>query len=393
METQASHPTAWRFTDLLDIEHIQRLQDAFAEAHHVATVITDPHGAPLTRISEQRLLSGRTGSELELSLPHGVAIVDSDRDVWTGVAAIGLDGVHLAEWRVSRAPDMEPERFDRVCGFLEQAAELVSHQARMQAQLNEALADRRRAEAERERLDHHLRLASGMVAVGRLAGGIAHDFGNLLTAITAYAEQLTDRLADPESPDEPAVRILAAADRAIGLVHRLLEVARQSPGRAERVDVVDLIAETASLLSHTLPASIRVTHSVSGDVRPIEGDGSCLHAAFLNLGINGGHAMGGGGGELVFTVRERHLDAGPHVEVRVRDTGQGMDPETRRRIFDPFFTTRADAGTGLGLTQARSCVESHGGRIEVESEPGRGSVFTVLLPVSRAARQVRREAC
>lgn len=393
MQDQAFHPTAWRFTDLLDIEHIQRLQDAFAEAHHVATVITDPHGAPLTRISEKGLLGGRARGGSDLTAPHGVAIVDSDAGVWTGAAAIGLEGVHLAEWRVSRAPDMEPERFDRVCGFLEQAAELVSHQARMQARLNEAEAALRRAEAERERLDQHLRLASGMVAVGRLAGGIAHDFGNLLTAITAYAEQLTDRLADPESPDEPAVRILAATERATDLVHRLLEVARQSPGRIGRVDLVDLIAETASLLSHTLPASIRVTHSASGDVRPVEGDGSCLHAAFLNLGINGGHAMTTRGGELVFTVRERQLEIGPHVEVRVRDTGQGMDDETRRRIFEPFFTTRADAGTGLGLTQARSCVESHGGRIEVESEPGRGTVFTVLLPVSKAARRVRREAC
>ncbi len=392
MQNQASRPLAWRFADLLDINDIQQLQDAFAEAHQVAAVIIDLDGAPITRISQSRLLAKQAHGDTVVLPPHGAAAVDHGERAWTGAATIGVDGVKLAQWRVSRAPNMAPESFDRICGFLEQAAELVSHQARMQADLNEERAARVIAEADRDRLEQHIRLAGGMEAVGRLAGGVAHDFGNLLTAIIAYAEQLTLRLDDPEDPREPAVRILAAADRAADLVRRLLEVSRHRQGQIGAVDLPALVSETATLLEHTLPANVRVTHQVLGDVRSIEGDGSCLHAALLNLGINGGHAMTRGG-DLVFTIRERDFDDGPHVEVKVRDTGEGMDNETRRRIFDPFFTTRAEGhGTGLGLTQARSCIEGHGGVIEVDSEVGRGTVFTITLPVSRSDQRSRRAA-
>jgi signal transduction histidine kinase len=390
MTNQAGrHPTAWRFADLFDVDHIQRLQDAFADLHRVSAVITDPGGAPITRVSRRadlRRLAGEGGSRPPAA---GAAVLDRD---WSGAAPITVERTPLAEWRINPTPGMTPGDFARVCGFLEQAAELVSHQARMQVELNEARQARRLAEEHGRQLRRQLRQSMGMVTVGRLAGGVAHDFGNLLTAITAYAEDLVEAEDDPGDPGTPAARILAAAERAAGLVHRLLDVARQETARGGEVDVVDIIGEIVALLEKTVPASVRITRTVDGTVRPIDGDAACLHAALLNLGINAGPARRRAGGELIYTVREVGTDRGSCVEVRVRDTGEGMDEETRRRIFDPFFTTRADAGSGLGLTHARHCIEEHGGTITVRSRPGEGTVFTVLLPVSRGARQERRAA-
>ena len=390
MENQAGRPTAWRFADLFDIEHIQRLQDAFAEAHHVSAVITDPGGTAITRISHRSSPPRPTGGEIATITLDGAATVDHD---WSGAAPIIVESAPLAEWRIHPTPGMAPERFERVCGFLEQAAELVSQQARMQVQLDQALEARQRAEEDCRRLENQLRQSTGMLAVGRLAGGVAHDFGNLLTAITGYAEQLTDQLDDPEDPEAPAVRILSAADRASDLVQRLLEVARQGVAREREVDLVALVSEVVLLLEKAVPASVRITQTVDGEIGAVEGDASCLHAALMNLGINAGHAMARTGGELIFTQREVRCQKGQCVEVRVRDTGEGMDPETCERIFDPFFTTRHGSGSGLGLTQARQCIEEHGGSITVESQPGQGTVFTIRLPLIDSDRRYRQAAC
>ena len=364
--------SSWRFADLFDLDDIQRLQDAFASSHQVLAVMTDPDGVPITRPSRGRADDGTT------PLPTGAAaVLEADDRCWTDVADIGVGSVHLARWQVSRGPGMARERFEQVCTFLAQAADLVSRQAVANSQLRAMLEAKERAEAERDRLEQHLHLTAGMEAVGRLSGGIAHDFGNLLTAITAYAEQLVQQLPDPADPDEPAVQILAASDRAFELVRRLLDVARHRQGTLAPVDLAAVVGETSGLLQRTLPSMIQVSHVVHGDIPTIMGDGACLHSALLNLGINAGHAMLRGG-RLTFTLRR----LGQSLEIRVEDTGQGMDAETQRRIFEPFFTTRETAGgTGLGLTLVYGCVKSHGGTIDVQSEPGVGSVFTILLPV------------
>ena len=200
---------SWRFADLFDIDDIQRLQDAFARSHQVLAVMTDPDGVPITRPSP-----GLAGDGTAPQPAVAAAVLDADDRCWTDVADIGVGNVHLARWQVSREPGMERERFEQVCTFLAQAADLVSRQAVANSQLRAMLEAKERAEAERDRLEQHLHLTAGMEAVGRLAGGIAHDFGNLLTAITAYAEQLVRQLPDPENPDEPATRILAVSDRA-----------------------------------------------------------------------------------------------------------------------------------------------------------------------------------
>jgi len=389
MQKQAPHgvsspsSSSWRFADLFDIDDIQRLQDAFALSHQVLAVMTDPDGVPITRPSFGRADDGTVPQP-----PSAAAVLDTNDGCWTDVADIGVGSVHLARWQVSREPGMARERFEQVCTFLAQAADLVSRQAVANSQLRSLLEAKERAEAERDQLEQRLYLTAGMEAVGRLAGGIAHDFGNLLTVITAYAEQLVQELPDPTDPDAPAVQILTASDRAIELVQRLLDVARHRQGARAPVDLAAVIGETSGLLQRTLPSSIQVSHSVHGDIPTIMGDGACLHSALLNLGINAGHAMPRGG-RLTFTLRRRELAAavaglppGRYLEICVVDTGQGMDVETQRQIFEPFFTSRETAGgTGLGLTRVYGCVTSHGGTIDVHSELGVGTVFTILLPV------------
>ena len=369
---------SWRFADLYDLDDIQRLQDAFARSHQVLAILTDPDGVPITRPS-----SGRAEDDAPPSPVIAAAVLDADDCCWTEVADIGVGNVHLARWQVRCEPGMARERFEQVCAFLAQAADLVSRQAVANSQLRAMLEAKERAEAERDQLEQHLQVSAGMEAVGRLAGGIAHDFGNLITAIAAYAEQIVQKLPDPQNPDEPAVQILAASDRAIELVHRLVDVARHRQHTHAPVDLAAVIGETSGLLRRTLPATIHVSHAVSGDIPSIIGDGAGLHSALLNLGINAGHAMPRGG-RLTFSLRRRELaeavaglPPGQYLEIRVVDTGEGMDVETQRRIFEAFFSTR---GTGLGLTRVYGCVKDHGGAIDVHSEPGRGSVFTILLP-------------
>ncbi|HOX27300.1 MAG TPA: ATP-binding protein [Candidatus Krumholzibacteria bacterium] len=365
---------ARRFADYFDVAELQRLQDAFARTHEVTSVIIDPAGVPITRPSD----AARLGGDAIARCPTGGLIM--------------AGGVHLASWLVGRPAEMPAEHFDRICRFLGVIADHISREAVASAELRQTLAAKEHAEVERDRLEAHLRLSASVEAVGRLAGGVAHDFGNILTAIQGYAEQMVADSPDPADPHAPAARILAASDRAADLVRRLLDFARHEPGPCEEIDLPELVEETVALLEHALPAGITVVGRTANEVSPVFGDVSCLQSALLNLGINGGRAMPDGG-TLTIEVADRAGDGGADacVEIRVRDTGIGMDAETKRRIFEPFFTTRNGGdGTGLGLARVYSCVHGHGGMIEVESEPGRGSLFTILLPAAGAGTRPRR---
>jgi len=376
MQSADGQATVWRFSDLFDVGDIQQLQDAFSAAHRVPTVIVDPAGRPITRPS-------RALPEHDQAIPRPPA-----------GARIDAGGVHLASWLAGRPSDMSAARFEEICGFLRAIAAGISQQAAATVELHRTRAARECAEAERDRLAAHLRLSAGVEAVGRLAGGIAHDFGNFLTAIQGYAELLVAAQPDPDDQRTPAARILTVSDRAADLVRRLLAFSRLRPGAHRPLDLAQLVDETAALLERTLPASVRVVREITA-VAPVLGDAACLESALLNLGVNAGHAMPNGG-VLTFEVRNGAAAGGglgSSVEIRVRDTGIGMDAETRRRIFEPFFTTRLGGdGTGLGLTRVHSCVTSHGGTIEVASEPGQGAVFTIRLPAVSADLRERQAA-
>lgn len=228
------------------------------------------------------------------------------------------------------------------------------------------------------RLERELRQSQKMEAIGRLASGVAHDFSNLLTAISGFTSLARRTL----SPQHPAVRSLdrvdEAAAQAVGVTKALLTFSRRGTTEKGPVELCQIIQDAARLLRRTLPANVELRTRDEGEPLWVHADTTQLQQVVMNLAINARDAMRKGG---VITITAHH--AGPdHAAVSVRDEGEGMSPEVQARIFEPFFTTKPPGeGTGLGLAISHAIVKDHGGQFNVVSEPGRGSTFTFTLPV------------
>jgi nitrogen-specific signal transduction histidine kinase len=244
---------------------------------------------------------------------------------------------------------------------------------------------------DRKRLEAQLRQAQKMEAVGQLAGGVAHDFNNLLTVITAGTRFAREALP-PESPAIPDLATVdAAAQRAAQLTRQLLAFGRQQVLRPQAVDLNRIAADVGRMLRRTIGEDVAVVTALAPAVAPVRADPGQLEQVLMNLAVNARDAMPDGG-TLTIETTEVAVDAreaaahpglppGAYVCLRVRDTGTGMDAATRERAFEPFFTTKPQGqGTGLGLATVYGIVKQSGGYVYVESAPGAGSTFTVLLP-------------
>jgi signal transduction histidine kinase/ActR/RegA family two-component response regulator len=245
--------------------------------------------------------------------------------------------------------------------------------------------------AERERLEQQLHHAQKMDAIGSLAGGVAHDFNNILTVIRAASSFLVRELDGQSDPLERVRQIDLAATRAGELTQQLLAFSRHQALKPESVDLNAVVDETLQLLDRVLHANIRLAAGLGRALKPVLVDRGQLQQVVLNLFINARDAMPDGGvldirtsnAELAYAPAEERseLGAGPYVVLQVADTGVGMDESTRERIFEPFFTTK-DEGNGLGLSTAYGIVTQSGGRIFVESLPGEGSTFRIYFPAA-----------
>ncbi len=245
---------------------------------------------------------------------------------------------------------------------------------------------------ERGRLEQKLVQAAKMEALGVLAGGIAHDFNNLMAAVLGNAELAMGELSKNEPAQRMLTGIVRAIDGATALCNQLLAYAGRGVLSTETLECNGLIRELAELLQVTLSKKARLAYHLEGELYVVV-DRSQLRQVLLNLITNAAEAVGNAEGQL--TVRtsgrqlsredldrlgvEAPLDPGAFVELEVRDSGCGMSPATQARIFDPFFTTKAD-GRGLGLAAVLGIVQAHHGALLLESEPGVGTSFTVLLP-------------
>ncbi len=248
---------------------------------------------------------------------------------------------------------------------------------------------------ERKELELRLRQAEKMEAIGRLAGGVAHDFNNQLAGIMGYAELLRLAVADNPKAMEFVEELSGAVHVAAELTAQLLAFSRRGKFLAEPVDLHRLVRDVVSMLSRSIDKRIQIQTDFQAARPWAQGDPSQLHSVILNLALNARDAMPEGGTITLSTANAVYqpssdpppptgLPPGSYVSLSVRDTGVGMDRETQQRMFEPFFTTKeTGAGTGLGLAAAYGTVKNHRGTITVDSEVGRGTLFTIYLPVSR----------
>jgi PAS domain S-box-containing protein len=242
----------------------------------------------------------------------------------------------------------------------------------------------------RRELEGQLRQAQKLEAVGRLAGGIAHDFSNLLTAITGYASLLAAELP-AESPHlEDVGQILHASERATDLTQSLLAFTREKPIEARVVHLDTVVGELLPMLQRLIPEQVKLRVDLDAGAA-VKFDPTDLELMLVNLLVNASEAMPSGGDVLV-TTRLRDLDLafadshlgvrpGLHAEIVVTDTGTGMTDEVRAHVFEPFFTTRS-GNSGMGLANVHAGVDRAGGTVWLSTEPGRGTEFRILVPAS-----------
>jgi signal transduction histidine kinase len=244
-------------------------------------------------------------------------------------------------------------------------------------ELAERLAELERAQAERAELADQLLHAQRMEAVGTLSAGIAHDMNNILASIVGFAELLLDEDLRAETRED-VTQIVTQAQRGASLTRGLLAFSRRGAYRKQIVPIADVIRDVVPLLQRTLPKTIAIRQQLAVDDACVDADPLHIQQALINLGLNAADAMAGSG-----TLEITAEIVGARLKLRVTDTGKGMDAPTRLRVFEPFFTTKAPGhGTGLGLSIVWGIVHAHGGTIEVASEVGRGSSFTIHLPVT-----------
>ncbi len=253
------------------------------------------------------------------------------------------------------------------------------------------LTEQKRAESARSSLEAQLQQAQKMEAVGRLAGGVAHDFNNLLTVITGRAHMLLTRLKPGEPMHRDVELIQKTSQRAVALTSQLLAFSRKQVVQPRVVGLGPVVADLAPMLQRMIGEDLELS------VGPVEGSGrvkvdpSQMQQVLMNLMVNARDAMPGGG-RITVSIRDvevnettafgqANLPPGPYVTLAVSDTGTGMSAETAAHIFEPFFTTKDQGkGTGLGLSTVYGIVEQSRGHIEVQSELGRGTTFTIYLP-------------
>ena len=245
--------------------------------------------------------------------------------------------------------------------------------------------------SERKKLEEQLRTAHKMEAVGQLAGGVAHDFNNLIGVIIGYGELIQDKLLDADPLHAKVEEVLKAGRRAAALTHQLLVFSRQQVLEPKTLNLNSIVTDMNKMLPRLVGEHIELTTSLARDLASVRADQGHIEQVIMNLAVNARDAMPEGGKLTIETANvefDEHYALGHNqvlpgsfIMLAVTDTGVGMDAGTQSRIFEPFFTTKEQGkGTGLGLATVYGAVKQSGGFVWVYSEPGHGTTFKIYLP-------------
>ncbi|MBP7934730.1 MAG: response regulator [Phycisphaerae bacterium] len=307
------------------------------------------------------------------------------------LAACRKRGPYLAEFRIVRPDGTIRWLRDQGRPFFDESGTL-----RYVTGATVDITERKEAEAERTRLERRLRQIDKLNALGELALGAAHEFGNCLTVVRSAMELLQDRRTDPESGSHPIQIISQAVAQGATVARSLQTFGRDLPTEKTTLDLREVLKETQLLLEHTLPKVITLEVScASDDPIRLHADRAQLQQVLLNLALNARDAMPEGGRLRICAKLKAASDVDdgtettpsgvPYAELSVTDTGVGIPQDILPHIFDPFFSTKPRGkGTGLGLSIVHGIVHDHGGRIDVHSTVGTGTTFTILLPCREA---------
>jgi PAS domain S-box-containing protein len=382
----------------------------------------NPAAASLHRITREQLI-GKLGSELlpaenrtlirgEISEPtyqyEGLSLAtDGDRiPVSVRTSRIDYNGEPAVLLHVRDITDRK--RFEQNLQAshdeLERRVESrTSALIRANEILRSEIAERNRTEGHRKRLEEEIRVAQRMEAVGRLAGGVAHDFNNLLTVVIGRCEIILERLSS-DSPMLPEIKLIHdAASKAASVTRQLLAFGRKQVLQPRIIDLNVVISNMKAILLSLTSENIQLGIQHHSDLLRVEADRGQLEQVIMNLVVNAIDAMPRGGNLDIETFNVELDEAspqfnfpikpGPYAVVSVRDSGQGMDPNTLSHVFEPFFTTKGETkGTGLGLSTVYGIVKQSGGYILAKSSEGNGATFQVYLPgLDRVAEPIHED--
>jgi PAS domain S-box-containing protein len=347
------------------------LERAQAVAHVGSWVSDAANGGQLEWSAETLRIFGLAADAFDGSLDTFLAMVhpeDRTSVQQASAAALAGEGRYSVDHRILRA--------DGSVRWVHEEADVLRDAQGRPASMIGTVQDI----TDRKRLEEQLLQSQKMEAVGRLAGGIAHDFNNLLTAIIGYADLLARRVKGTPRLEHNVEEILEAAERAAGLTRQLLAFSRKQVLQPRVLSLNAAVADIEGMLRRVIGEDIQLVTTLAPGLGQVRADPTQLEQVILNLAVNARDAMPRGG-RLILETANVEQEEGRYVMLAVLDNGVGMDAETQSRVFEPFFTTKEPGkGTGLGLAMVYGIVAQSGGSIRVDSAPGRGTTFKVLLP-------------